>query len=54
MGTKALISAFIIGLIVIGNKHFGWLHRFQEWRYGRKIDETVDWQNFTAAFKDEE
>jgi len=51
MGSTALIGAFIIALIVIGNRHFGWSHRFQEWRYGRKIDETVDWQNFTDAFK---
>ena len=47
-GVPALISIF---LLVAGNRHFGWIHRFQEWRYGRKIDETVDWQAFTDAFK---
>jgi hypothetical protein len=38
-------------LLAIGNRHFGWIHRVQEWRYGRKIDETLDWQAFTDAFK---
>ena len=48
---NALIGVGLVTLLVIANRHFGWIHRFQEWRYGRKIDETVDWQAFTDAFK---
>jgi hypothetical protein len=47
----ALMSLIIVALFMAGNVKFAWIHRFQEWRYGRKIDETVDWQAFTDAFK---
>jgi hypothetical protein len=47
----ALVSVGLVTLLAIGNRHFGWIHRVQEWRYGRKIDETLDWQAFTDAFK---
>jgi hypothetical protein len=47
----ALMVIFTGTLLVMGNVKFGWIHRFQEWRYGRKIDETLDWQAFTDAFK---
>jgi hypothetical protein len=48
---NALIGIFTATLLIAGNVKFGWIHRFQEWRYGRKVDETVDWQAFTDAFK---
>jgi hypothetical protein len=48
------IALIAVALIVAGNWKFGWLYRFQEWRYGRKVDQTVEWEAFTAAFKDEE
>jgi hypothetical protein len=51
MFQNAIVSVSLVTLLVIANRHFGWSHRFQEWRYGRKIDETLDWQAFTDAFK---
>jgi len=47
-GVPALTAIF---LLVFGNRHFGWIHRFQEWRYGRKVDETLDWAAFNKAFE---
>lgn len=44
----------LLALLALANVKFGLWWRFQDWRYGRKVDETVEWEAFTAAFKDEE
>jgi len=54
MMRHGVLALIIIFLLVAGNRHFGWIHRFQEWRHGRAVDQTVEWEAFTAAFKDEE
>jgi hypothetical protein len=54
MMRHGVLTLTVIFLLVLANRHFGWVHRFEEWRYGRKVDETVEWEAFTAAFKDEE
>jgi hypothetical protein len=53
MFQNAIVGVALVTLLVIANRHFGWTHRFQEWRYGRKIDETLDWQAFNKAFEDQ-
>lgn len=51
MFENAVIGIFTVTLLIAGNVKFAWIHRFQDWRYGRKIDETVDWQAFNKAFE---
>jgi hypothetical protein len=46
-----ILALMFVTLLVLGNRHFGWLHRFQEWRYERQMDETYEWQEFNDAFK---
>jgi hypothetical protein len=41
-------------LLLAANGKFKLVHRFKEWRYGRKIDETTEWAAFNAAFRDQE
>jgi uncharacterized membrane protein HdeD (DUF308 family) len=46
-----IVAGSVIGLAVLLNGHFNFIHRFQEWRYERKVDNTQEWQAFKDAFE---
>jgi len=46
-----ILTSFVIFLAVLLNGHFHLIHRFQEWRYERKVDGTQEWQEFKKAFE---
>lgn len=48
-----LAILFIIG-VFFAYKPGGVADQIRDWRHGRAVDQTEDWQAFTAAFKDEE
>ena len=48
---------FLAILLIIGGffayKPGGLIDQIRDWRHGRAVDQTDDWQAFTNAFKDE-
>lgn len=58
MNTVNLWPLFLAILFIIGvffaYKPGGVADQIRDWRHGRAVDQTEDWQAFTAAFKDEE
>lgn len=50
-----LFSAiFLLVAAFFAYKPGGLIDQIRDWRHGRAVDQTVEWEAFTAAFKDEE
>lgn len=45
------LAIFLISITYLALKPGGFLDQYRDYRHGKAVDETLEWQSFTDAFK---